>query len=58
MVELVCDPRMMERQMREIGFDTAKMPLGKLKKETLMQVETCLDSILVPSSPPPYPPSL
>ena len=36
-VALICDLRMMEQHMREIGFDAEKMPLGKLKKETILQ---------------------
>jgi len=32
----IADIRMMERSMREIGFDPSKMPLGKLKKKTIM----------------------
>ena len=35
-MSLIADIRMMERSMREIGFDPAKMPLGKLKKSTIM----------------------
>jgi poly [ADP-ribose] polymerase len=34
---LIADIKMMEQHMREIGFDPNKMPLGKLKKETLLQ---------------------
>jgi predicted DNA-binding WGR domain protein len=36
-ISLIADVKMMERHMREIGFDPAKMPLGKLKKTTVMQ---------------------
>jgi len=36
-VRLIADVKMMESQMREIGFDPNKMPLGKLKKATVMQ---------------------
>ena len=36
-VSLIADITMMESHMREIGFDPAKMPLGKLKKSTIMQ---------------------
>jgi poly [ADP-ribose] polymerase len=35
-VAQIADIRMMERTMREIGFDPAKMPLGKLKKKTIL----------------------
>ena len=34
---LIADIKMMETAMREIGFDPNKMPLGKLKKTTVMQ---------------------
>ena len=34
---LIADIKMMETTMREIGFDPNKMPLGKLKKTTVMQ---------------------
>jgi poly [ADP-ribose] polymerase len=37
LVSLIADIRMMEMHMREIGFDPNKMPLGKLKKTTVMQ---------------------
>ena len=37
LVELVCDVSMMERSMREIGFDAERLPLGKLTKGTLAQ---------------------
>ena len=36
-VSQIADIKMMEHHMREIGFDPAKMPLGKLKKSSVMQ---------------------
>ena len=36
-IKLVADLKMMETAMREIGFDPNKMPLGKLKKATVMK---------------------
>ena len=44
-VSLIADVKMMEQQMVEIGFDAKKMPLGKLKKETIMQAYSVLQSL-------------
>ena len=45
LVNLVCDRGMYESQMREIGFDASRQPLGKLQRETLRQKYACLQQI-------------
>ena len=45
LVNLVCDRGMYESQMREIGFDASRQPLGKLQRETLRQGYACLQQI-------------
>ena len=45
LVGLVCDRGMYESQMREIGFDASRQPLGKLQRETLRQGYACLQQI-------------
>ncbi len=35
LIELICDVKMMEEQMKEIGFDARKMPLGKLSSRII-----------------------
>mmetsp|Transcript_4651 Transcript_4651/g.14031 ORF Transcript_4651/g.14031 Transcript_4651/m.14031 type:complete len:538 (+) Transcript_4651:28-1641(+) len=37
LVSLVCDVKLMEASMKEIGFDAERMPLGKLKRSTILQ---------------------
>jgi len=44
-VSLIADVKMMERQMLEIGFDSEKMPLGKLKKATILQAYAALKEL-------------
>lgn len=39
LVSLVCDVSLMEASMKEIGFDAERMPLGKLKRSTILQGE-------------------
>ena len=45
LVNLVCDRGMYESQMREIGFDASRQPLGKLQRETLRQGYACLQRL-------------
>lgn len=35
LINLIFDMKMMDSHLKEIGYDAKKMPLGKLKKETL-----------------------
>ena len=44
-VSLIADVKMMEQQMLEIGFDSEKMPLGKLKKATILQAYAALKEL-------------
>ncbi len=44
-ISLIADVKMMERQMLEIGFDSEKMPLGKLKKATILQAYSALKEL-------------
>jgi len=51
LVQLICDVRMMQKTVMEIGYDPEKIPLGKLSKSTiskgmdmLKQIEACLKS--------------
>jgi len=37
LIDLICDTRMMEEQMKEIGFDARKMPLGKLSSRVIKE---------------------
>ena len=50
LIETICDVKMMESAMTEIGFDAKKMPLGKLSPriiqqgyEVLKKIETVLN---------------
>lgn len=44
-MELICDLKMMNDAMVEIGFDASKMPLGKLSKRTITQGYEILQQI-------------
>ncbi|GBG89552.1 hypothetical protein CBR_g49341 [Chara braunii] len=44
-VQLICDIKMMQDQMMEIGYDTRKMPLGKLSKTTVLKGYSVLKRI-------------
>lgn len=35
LIRLIFDMKMMNSQMKEIGYDTKKMPLGKLSKSSI-----------------------
>lgn len=37
LIKLIFDMRMMASQMKEIGYDAKKMPLGKLAKSSIMK---------------------
>lgn len=40
------DTDMMNRQMKEIGYDASKMPLGKLSKDTILKGYKALKSLM------------
>ena len=42
---MIFDKDMMKKQMNNIGFDTRKMPLGKLSKDTIKKGYTVLTQI-------------
>lgn len=44
-VELICNEVMFETSMREVGFDSRQMPLGKLKPATITQAFDALRQI-------------
>mmetsp|Transcript_11103 Transcript_11103/g.21432 ORF Transcript_11103/g.21432 Transcript_11103/m.21432 type:complete len:680 (-) Transcript_11103:80-2119(-) len=44
-VELICDVQMMDKQMKEIGYNADKMPLGNLSKSTIKRGYEALKSI-------------
>jgi poly [ADP-ribose] polymerase 2/3/4 len=46
LMELICDLKMMEAQMKEIGFDARKMPLGKLSPRVIREGYECLNEIM------------
>ncbi len=37
LIRLIFDMKMMNKQMKEIGFDANKMPLGKLAKSSILK---------------------
>ena len=37
LIKLIFDMKMMNNQMKEIGYDAKKMPLGKLAKASIMK---------------------
>lgn len=45
LVKLIFDTDMMKAQMEEVGYDSRKMPLGKLSKDTIRQGYEVLEDI-------------
>jgi len=45
LVELIFDKKMMEKQMKEIGYDAAKLPLGKVDKTIIREAYEILKDI-------------
>jgi len=37
LIKMIFDMSMMNSQMKEIGYDSSKMPLGKLAKSSIMK---------------------
>lgn len=37
LVKLICDINFMKQQMKEIGYDAKKMPLGKISQKMIRQ---------------------
>lgn len=46
LVRLMFDMKMMASQMKEIGYDAKKMPLGKLAKGSIMRGYEALKSLM------------
>lgn len=46
LIRLIFDMKMMARQMKEIGYDANKMPLGKLAKSSILKGYTILQEIM------------
>ena len=46
LVRLIFDMRMMNNQMKEIGYDAKKMPLGKLAKTSILKGYEALKSLM------------
>ena len=46
LINLIFDMKMMNNQMKEIGYDAKKMPLGKLAKSTIQQGYEALNELM------------
>lgn len=46
LVRLIFDMKMMNNQMKEIGYDAQKMPLGKLAKSSIMKGYEALKGLM------------
>jgi poly [ADP-ribose] polymerase len=46
LIRLIFDMKMMAKQMKEIGYDANKMPLGKLAKSSILKGYTILQEIM------------
>lgn len=46
LIRLIFDMKMMNNQMKEIGYDAKKMPLGKLSKSSIEKGYIALNSLL------------
>ena len=46
LVRLIFDMRMMNNQMKEIGYDAKKMPLGKLAKSSILKGYEALKGLM------------
>ena len=45
LINLIFDTKMIAKEVKEIGYDTAKMPLGALKKDSIKKAYAVLDRI-------------
>lgn len=46
LVRLIFDMKMMTNQMKEIGYDAKKMPLGKLAKNSILRGYEALKGLM------------
>lgn len=46
LMRLIFDMKMMNNQMKEIGYDSSKMPLGKLAKSSIMKGYEALKKLM------------
>lgn len=46
LIRLIFDMKMMAKQMKEIGYDAKKMPLGKLAKKSISKGYEILKSLM------------
>ena len=46
LIKLMFDMKMMNNQMKEIGYDAKKMPLGKLAKSSIMKGYEALKGLM------------
>ena len=46
LMRLIFDMKMMNNQMKEIGYDASKMPLGKLAKSSIMKGYEALKKLM------------
>ena len=46
LVRLIFDMKMMNNQMKEIGYDAKKMPLGKLAKNSILRGYEALKGLM------------
>lgn len=46
LVRLIFDMKMMNNQMKEIGYDANKMPLGKLAKNSILRGYEALKGLM------------
>lgn len=46
LIELIFDLKMMNKQMIQIGYNTKKMPLGKLSKKSIQKGYEILEKLM------------
>ena len=46
LIKLIFDTDMMDKQMKQIGYDSTKMPLGKLSKDTILKGYKALNQLM------------
>jgi len=46
LMRLIFDMKMIDNQMKEIGYDSSKMPLGKLAKSSIMKGYEALKKLM------------
>jgi poly [ADP-ribose] polymerase len=46
LIRTIFDMKMMNNQMKEIGYDAKKMPLGKLAKSSIMKGYNALKGLM------------